>query len=216
MSDPSQTIEDAAEAPPAGPRAAAQAARRAAILSAAKQVFFDEGYQLASMDRIAERAGTTKRTVYDHFGSKDGLFAAVVEHGCANVLAELPAPEALPEDPREGVAQFIRRGAELMASVNCVKLERLVVAEAERHPDFAHTLAGAYRAGEERLAAYLARAITAGRLKPHDPALAARLLSDAVMRGVSMRGLLGGKPDAAEAARAAESAIALYLAAYAV
>lgn len=204
--------------PAAGARAAAQASRRAAILDAAKTVFFEEGYQLASMDRIAEAAGTTKRTVYDHFTSKDGLFAAVVERGCANVLAELPTPAELPDDPRVGVAQFIGRGAALMASPNCIRLERLVVAEAERRPEFARTLAEAYKAGERRFADYLAGRIAAGRLKPHDPAVAARLLSDAVLRGASLRGLLTGEPDGAErdaGARAAEVAVELYLAAYA-
>lgn len=197
---------------PAGARAAA---RRESILDAAKDVFFDAGYQLASMDRIAERAATTKRTVYDHFGSKDGLFAAVVERGCANVLEALPAADELPDDPAEGVLLFIRRGVERATTPNCLKLERLVVAEAERQPRFARTLSDAFAAGEARLAAYLGSRVAAGRLKPHDTASAARFLCDAVNLGASLRGLLGEAP-AASGLRAAEAAVALYLAAYGV
>ncbi len=47
-------------------------------MAAATAAFRDEGYESTSMDRIAERAGASKRTVYNHFGSKEALFQAVV------------------------------------------------------------------------------------------------------------------------------------------
>jgi AcrR family transcriptional regulator len=59
-------------------RTPASQQRRRDILLAGKKIFFENGYQLASVDRIAEVAGTTKRTVYDHFGSKEALFAEVI------------------------------------------------------------------------------------------------------------------------------------------
>src|SRR6185503_396392 len=108
-------------------------ARREAILEAAKAAFLEDGYQLASMDRIAERAGTTKRTVYDHFKSKPALFAAVVERGCEAMTAALPAPETLPANPRLGLPTFAAKCVELAAAPATVRLQRLVAAEAERH-----------------------------------------------------------------------------------
>ena len=53
--------------------------KRDIILDAATMAFRDEGYECTSMDRIAELAGASKRTVYNHFGSKEALFQAVVE-----------------------------------------------------------------------------------------------------------------------------------------
>ncbi len=53
--------------------------KRQAILTGAVNVFIESGYELASMDRIAEVAGVSKRTVYNHFQSKESLFEAVVE-----------------------------------------------------------------------------------------------------------------------------------------
>jgi AcrR family transcriptional regulator len=50
------------------------AARREAILAAAKQVFQDMGYDRASMDEVAARFGGSKATVYRYFGSKEALF----------------------------------------------------------------------------------------------------------------------------------------------
>ena len=54
-------------------------AKRDAILEAATTAFRDEGFECTSMDRIAELAGASKRTVYNHFRSKEALFQAVVE-----------------------------------------------------------------------------------------------------------------------------------------
>jgi len=52
--------------------------KRATILNGAIDVFISMGYELASMDKIAETAGVSKRTVYNHFGSKENLFQAIV------------------------------------------------------------------------------------------------------------------------------------------
>ena len=52
--------------------------KRATILDGAIDVFINMGYELASMDKIAETAGVSKRTIYNHFGSKENLFQAIV------------------------------------------------------------------------------------------------------------------------------------------
>lgn len=54
------------------------AARREAILAAAKQVFQDMGYDGASMDEVAARFGGSKATVYRYFGSKEALFKELI------------------------------------------------------------------------------------------------------------------------------------------
>lgn len=48
--------------------------RRREILDAAAPIFGDEGYERASIDAIASRAGVSKPTVYSHFGGKEQLF----------------------------------------------------------------------------------------------------------------------------------------------
>lgn len=195
-------------------RAAGVEARREAILNAAKEVFFEAGYAVASMDRIAEVAGVTKRTVYAHFESKDALFAAVVDRGCRNVAAQLPGLENLPADPAEGLRLLARRTRELMRSPGCIRLERIVAAEAERHPQFAATLREAFAAGEQLLADALARWVAAGRLKPHDTAVAGRMLNDQIACAASFRGLLDEAASVRDDA-ALEQALAIFLDAYA-
>lgn len=150
---------------------------RDAILDAAKTVFFAHGYQLASMDNIATEAGTTKRTVYSYFSSKEELFLAVVRRGCAHVLASLPAIEDLPQDPRLALPRYLKRVRDLICSENCVRLERLVMAEVERQPRAGEALAGAFREGEARLARYLAARKTDGRIAGWDKAALHVLMS---------------------------------------
>ncbi len=53
-------------------------AKRATILEGAVRVFTKNGFDASSMDRIAEVAGVSKRTVYNHFPSKEILFQAIV------------------------------------------------------------------------------------------------------------------------------------------
>lgn len=48
------------------------------ILEGAIKVFTENGFDNSSMDRIAEVAGVSKRTIYNHFTSKESLFQAIV------------------------------------------------------------------------------------------------------------------------------------------
>ncbi|MCC7273676.1 MAG: TetR/AcrR family transcriptional regulator [Alphaproteobacteria bacterium] len=55
------------------------AATRTRILDAAETLFYGEGIRTVGVDAIAAQAGVTKRTLYQHFPSKDALIAAYVE-----------------------------------------------------------------------------------------------------------------------------------------
>lgn len=53
--------------------------REPLILAVAGQVFAQDGYERASMDRIAARADLSKPMLYAYFGSKEGLYSAYIE-----------------------------------------------------------------------------------------------------------------------------------------
>ena len=69
------------------------------ILDAASRLYYDRGINTVGMDLVAEQAGTTKKTIYDRFGSKDGLVVAYLEarsrrwreHVEAHLTASSPA-----------------------------------------------------------------------------------------------------------------------------
>ncbi|MEL7657286.1 MAG: TetR/AcrR family transcriptional regulator, partial [Bacillota bacterium] len=63
------------------------------IISAAEKVFCRDGYEDASMDEISKEAQFTKRTVYQHFDSKEELYFAAALKGYQFLLSELKKAE---------------------------------------------------------------------------------------------------------------------------
>jgi AcrR family transcriptional regulator len=68
---------------------------RERILEAAARSFAERGYDGTSTAGVAREAGVTQPLVHHHFGSKDGLWRAVMDHLFA-ALARAPAPRARP------------------------------------------------------------------------------------------------------------------------
>src|SRR5215472_6598979 len=69
--------------------------KRAAIVAAAIDEFLASGFDATSMDRIAARASVSKRTVYNHFPSKEALFASILcQLWDASATADAPAYRA--------------------------------------------------------------------------------------------------------------------------
>ena len=89
--------------PAASPRAKrsydAERTRRN-ILDAARGIFAEKGYSGANVSEIVARALTTKPMIYYHFGSKEGLFAAVLEEVYA-AMREIEAGLNLSDTPPE-------------------------------------------------------------------------------------------------------------------
>ena len=54
------------------------AERREQLIEVATQVFASEGADRASVESIASRAGVSKPVIYEHFGSKDGLYLSLI------------------------------------------------------------------------------------------------------------------------------------------
>lgn len=76
-------------------------ARREAILSAAKEVFEELGFEQATMSEITARLGSSKATLYRYFESKEALFLELVrrsarEHGGESMSIALKHGRELP------------------------------------------------------------------------------------------------------------------------
>lgn len=106
----------------------------------------------------------------------------------------MPAPDALPKEPWEGLRTFVARVRQVVSRPEVVRFYRLVVAEAERRPELGRV---ASRGPERILAAYLESCVAQGRLKSHDTAVSARIILDVAARNLCIRGLTGF-PNAAE------------------
>ena len=67
------------------------AERRETILRAASAVFAESGYRAAKVSEVAARVGVTEPVIFQNFGSKAALFAAVIERAAAEVRTALDA-----------------------------------------------------------------------------------------------------------------------------
>jgi AcrR family transcriptional regulator len=64
---------------------------RSRILRAAMSVLAERGLA-ATVDDVAEAAGVSRRTVFRHFATRDGLFAAAIREGMQRYALRIPAP----------------------------------------------------------------------------------------------------------------------------
>lgn len=127
------------------------------ILLAAKDVFLEMGFARASMDVVASRAATSKRSLYAHFESKDKLFLAVIDLVRELYLGRLKTPADYGEDTVEAVIRFCGRFLQLLLWEPALRTCRLGIAEAERLPDASARYYDAiFATTHERLAAFLA------------------------------------------------------------
>ncbi|PZS11923.1 MAG: TetR family transcriptional regulator [Acidimicrobiales bacterium] len=78
--------------------------RREQLLDVGRHLFAERGFDGASIEEMAARAGVSKPVVYEHFGGKEGLFAVVVDREMQHLLQRVTS--ALTGDhPRELLEQ---------------------------------------------------------------------------------------------------------------
>ena len=105
------------------------------ILWMAKDVFLELGFERASMDLVASRAKTSKRSLYAHFESKERLFLAIIELVRGLFLTRLKQPGDYSEKPAEAVALFCGQYLQAMLYGPTVRMCRISMAESERFPE---------------------------------------------------------------------------------
>ena len=126
------------------------------ILYEAKNVFLEMGFERASMDVIAARAQTSKRTLYAHFESKEKLYLAIIELVRELSLSKLTWPDDYSNDPTEALVLFCGRFLEGLLFAWTIRMCRMSIAEAERFPEGAARYFDViFTAPHERLSAYL-------------------------------------------------------------
>ncbi|WP_439381150.1 TetR/AcrR family transcriptional regulator [Amycolatopsis lexingtonensis] len=112
-------------------------ALREHILDTAKLAFLETGFERTSMDAIAARAETSKRSLYAHFPTKDALFHAVVERIRSLFADRMGTPADYAEQPAEAIVRYCGRFVQLLRWSSVGKMVRLGIGEADRLPELA-------------------------------------------------------------------------------
>jgi AcrR family transcriptional regulator len=160
---------------------------RTHILYAAKEVFLEHGFERASMDQVAARAQTSKRTLYAHFPSKEALYLAIVEYVRGVSLDRLKTPADYPGPPLEALAQFLARFMQSALHCPAIQMARMSIGVASRFPDgAAEYFDVAFQSVTEHIVAHLRGAFRLSPRTAHDAAnaLLGRILVPRFLRAL--------------------------------
>ena len=174
MATVNQRADEMVDVPDQAETAAITTDKQCQILNGAAAVFARDGYEGASMSRIAAEAGVSKGTLYNYFTCKAELFAEYVHRDCTRRVALVFDDLDYAGLPERTLAEVGRRMITMLVSEHALVMHRMVVAEAEKFPELARSF---YQSGPApavaHLAAYLRHISMAGLLDLPDPEFAA-------------------------------------------
>lgn len=181
-----QSVED-----PPRPRGRPRGFSTDQALDAAVQVFWAEGYDGASVDRLCRETGMPRGSLYQEYGGKEGLFLAAIAHYVETRLGPVAhslGPEGtLKEDLSAFFGEVVTLATQDSRTPGC--LISCVLAEvAGANATFRYELNARFAALEERIAKRLA--YDSADIDPEDPAALAGMLA-AVARGIMLRARSG-------------------------
>ncbi len=140
--------------------------KQRAIVDSALEVFLKEGYAAASMDRVAEVADVSKRTIYNHFASKEDLFLGVIGSLVDDVLAPVDRTLSSNKPAAETLLDYACRYADVMLANTRISLHRLVLGELNRFPSLGKIIhASGYLRAKAGMARILERLVLRGELR---------------------------------------------------
>jgi len=188
--------------------------KRAAILDGAVDVFISMGYELASMDKIAETAGVSKRTVYNHFGSKENLFQAIVN----DFLTQRQNLKAISYDPdktlEEQLLAFANAEIFLIDSPRRLGLSKFLTAVFLQDTNYARETVAKYPPVYDMLLDWLKEAERDNKIKADSLVMAARVFYALVEGAVTYPSLFSGGINHAVVNPMLKEIVATFLARY--
>jgi AcrR family transcriptional regulator len=173
------------------------------ILDAAYGLMWRQGFLRVSMDEIAERAGVTKRTLYQHFPSKDDLLAATLAHSSELAMARL-RDFPVPNTPEAFIDEFFSQLADWAAKPRWSGggFTRVVIELADLRGHPARSVARKHKAAVE---VWLAGALAS--IQVSSPAVRAREIMLLTEGAMALMLIHGNRDYARAAAKAAKELI---------
>jgi AcrR family transcriptional regulator len=158
------------------PRAASGAARQRAILEAARRRFLRFGPRKTTMDEVAREAGCSRATLYAHFGSKEDLYASLLQADWEAFIEEVEEIRASSDDARRKIRRIVEATRATYANNQVLRLAAARDDEMTLAP-----VAHSFTRDQERktidlLKRVLAQGVKEGSLRRIDPERVAYLM----------------------------------------
>ncbi len=193
-------------------------AKRRHIVETAARLFCELGPDAVTIEGVAQAAGVSKVTVYNHFGDKVRLFTEVIVQRTETIRLAVESLDARSTDVRQGLLDFGVSLLTFLSSDDVVAMERLLVSQGPNHPEITEAFFEAGpRAMCQRLADVMQRWVDNGKLALDDPSFAAQALC-MQWKGMAHLALLMGTrppPGEAEIRERVTQAVDMFLRAYA-
>src|ERR1700712_48103 len=158
--------------------------KRDAIVQAAIVEFRANGFEATSVDKVAARAEVSKRTLYNHFPSKDELFAEILRVLWESSASQLDRPFRPDLPVREQLLALMLQKLAQLADDSFVDLARVAIASVIHSPERAQEMVARLGQKEGGLLGWIKAAQKHGALKPGDAGLAAQQL-EGLVKGVA-------------------------------
>ncbi|MDR6990517.1 TetR/AcrR family transcriptional regulator [Luteimonas sp. 3794] len=190
--------------------------KHAAILDAAVAEFRAAGFEATTMDRIAAAAGVSKRTVYNHFPSKDALFLRILEEMFTRGVGGPDLAYRADRPLRAQLMELVEQKLRLLDDPHFVDLARVAIAAGLHSPELARQMLERLGDREEGITTWVRAAAADGRLKTPDPLFASHQLQSLVKGFAFWPQMSMGQPalDAAQQRQVAEGAVDMFIARY--
>ena len=148
--------------------------KRLNILDAAEQLFFECGVEHATMDQIAKAAQASKRTVYNHFSTKDELFQAILTRMFEQLddTQEIQFNVSLPI--KSQLRKIAQQEVELLTSERFLRIAKITFMQMLQQPSLAKSIANNEFGCMRYLGAFLQYANEAKKLQIDDIDFAAK------------------------------------------
>lgn len=149
-------------------------AKRDAIIKAASEVFFEAGFEGASMAAIAARVGGSKATLYGYFSSKEELFLQVTNGEAKQQFDPLLVALAKDtDDIRLALQRFGERTLAVLCSERSIRARRAIIAESGRSDIGKRFFDMGPKVGMTEVSRFMAQQMAKGVLRQRDPMVAA-------------------------------------------
>lgn len=143
--------------------------KREAIVEAAIAEFTENGYKSTSMDKISARAEVSKRTVYNHFASKELLLDEILDSIWTKTLAATHFPYQQELSLAEQLTTIANQELDLLESEGFINLSRVLFSEYFHNKELAYQAMEKYSQAESGLTIWIKAALADERLIELDP-----------------------------------------------
>ncbi len=189
--------------------------KRRQILDAAEELFHSMGVEHTSMDQLALQAKVSKRTVYNHFATKDQLFQAILQRMFDKLsqASEIYFDASLPIDQQ--LYKIAEDEVAMLSSDAFLRVAKIAIMQVMQRPELAQLMNDSALGCKRYMESFLQDACTAGALQIADIPFASKQFVYQLKSFVFYPTLFGlEKQTAATQRHIINEAVAMFLARY--